>query len=317
MAPKFTACAPDPQKRFSVTPVTVERPVRVEHRVASDVRALLFGLRDAADDDVLDVAVSRPDFFARWFSACARRPAGAGRERALAGLAATAGGADGVDDEDIAHEGLQSVVRSMGSMRRGAAKPSPQRRLGYARVMADTAPPLVWVDLEMTGLDPDTCVIVEIATMVTSSDLSESIEGPVAHVHQSPRACSRHGAGGARSARALRPVGARLGVHVSLAEAEGDARVRSKAHVARARRPCAATAMWKDKRSSSATCRSVVQHLHYRIVDVSTIKELVRRWYPEPFQAPKKRETHRALDDIRESIDELQHYRSKVFAPLS
>jgi oligoribonuclease len=73
--------------------------------------------------------------------------------------------------------------------------------------------------------------------------------------------------------------------------------------------------VWKDRAFLERYMPSVVGLLHYRMVDVSTLKELVKRWYPAPYHAPKKKESHRALDDIRESIDELRWYRSKVFSP--
>jgi oligoribonuclease len=73
--------------------------------------------------------------------------------------------------------------------------------------------------------------------------------------------------------------------------------------------------VWKDRAFLEKEMPEVVGFLHYRMIDVSTLKELVRRWYPAPFHAPKKKEAHRALDDIRESIEELRFYRSKVFVP--
>jgi oligoribonuclease len=71
--------------------------------------------------------------------------------------------------------------------------------------------------------------------------------------------------------------------------------------------------VWKDRAFLERYMPSVVEHLHYRIVDVSTIKELARRWYPAEYQAPKKKETHRALDDVLESIQELSFYRDTIF----
>lgn len=183
--------------------------------------------------------------------------------------------------------------------------------------MADTAPPLVWVDLEMTGLDPDTCTIVEIAVLITDGDLTLIAEGPSLVVHQSDEVL-------ATMSPFVRDLHARSGLTekirsstTSLAEAEELTLAFLQKHCAPGKSPLCGNSIWKDRAFLERYMPRVVQHLHYRMIDVSTIKELVRRWYPEPFQAPKKRETHRALDDIRESIEELQHYRSKVFAPVS
>ncbi len=80
--------------------------------------------------------------------------------------------------------------------------------------------------------------------------------------------------------------------------------------------PLCGNSVWKDRQFLERYMPDVMAFLHYRIIDVSTVKELVRRWYPPPFHPPKKREVHRALDDIRESIAELTWYRQRVFVPL-
>jgi len=182
--------------------------------------------------------------------------------------------------------------------------------------MADGASKLVWVDLEMTGLDPATCVILEIATMVTSSDLSVAIEGPALTLRAPesalfgmvPEVQAMHRKSGLWD-RVLQS-------DVTLEEARDATLAFVRSHVERGASPLCGNSVWKDKQFLEKYMPEVAAHFHYRVVDVSTFKELVRRWYPASFHPPKKRETHRALDDIRESIDELRWYRSKVWVPI-
>jgi oligoribonuclease len=182
--------------------------------------------------------------------------------------------------------------------------------------MAESAPPLVWVDLEMTGLEPGTCTIVEIATIITDGDLRLIAEGPNLIIHQSDEVLATMNS-------FVRDLHARSGLterirssSISLAEAEAESLAFVKKHTEPGKSPLCGNSIWKDRAFLEVYMPGFVKQLHYRMIDVSTIKELVRRWYPEPFQPPKKKETHRALDDIRESIDELRHYREKVFVPL-
>lgn len=179
--------------------------------------------------------------------------------------------------------------------------------------MNDSASRLIWVDLEMTGLDPDTCTIVEIAVIVTDGNLEIVAEGPNLVIHQPEHAL-------ATMNDFVRELHTKSGLlerirtsEVSLAEAAKQAVAFVESHCAKGTGVLAGNSVWKDRSFLERYMPSFVAHLHYRMVDVSTIKELVRRWYPPAFQAPKKREVHRALDDIRESIEELRFYRSKVF----
>jgi oligoribonuclease len=174
---------------------------------------------------------------------------------------------------------------------------------------------LVWVDLEMTGLDPDRCVILEIATVVTSSDLSWSVEGPTLTIHQ-PESVLLGMADVVKEMHRRSGLWERvLESTTTLAEAEAQTLAFVRAHVEKGASPLCGNSVWKDKTFLEKYMPDLVAHMHYRLVDVSTLKELVRRWYPAPYHAPKKREVHRALDDIRESIEELRWYRSKVLVP--
>jgi len=182
-------------------------------------------------------------------------------------------------------------------------------------LMAEAAARLVWVDLEMTGLDPDKCTIVEIATIVTDQDLNVLAEGPSLVIRPSEEAL----AGMSDFVRDLhRRSGLLDRIHAStitLADAERETVAFLECNADKGASPLCGNSVWKDRQFLERYMPGVVAFLHYRMVDVSTIKELVRRWYPPPFHAPKKREVHRALDDIRESIAELTWYRQRVFLP--
>lgn len=181
--------------------------------------------------------------------------------------------------------------------------------------MAEASSNLVWVDLEMTGLDPDSCVILEIATLITSADLSRMIEGPVLTIHQPESVLSG-------MADVVKEMHHKSGLWervvastVTLAQARAETLAFIVTHVEKGASPLCGNSVWKDKAFLEKYMPEVAAHMHYRVIDVSTIKELVRRWYPPSYLPPKKRELHRALDDIRESIEELRWYRSKVLVP--
>jgi oligoribonuclease len=176
---------------------------------------------------------------------------------------------------------------------------------------------LVWMDLEMTGLDPTTDVIVEIATIITDDDLEIVAEGPDLVVHQPdaaltgmvPVVVDMHTSSGLLEA---------IKASTTTLEEAGAATLEFiKAHVPTPRTiPLCGNSIGTDRRFLAKYLPEIEDHLHYRSVDVSTIKELTRRWYPGAIEAtPRKATAHRALDDIRESIQELRWYREHVFKP--
>jgi oligoribonuclease len=191
-----------------------------------------------------------------------------------------------------------------------------RRALIMLRAMAEVSPDrLVWIDLEMTGLDPKKCTIVEIATIVTNSNLDLIEEGPNLVIHQSEEVL-------AVMNDYVRGLHTRSGLldqirasSVSLENAAQQTQDFIKKHVPSGVVPLCGNSVWKDREFLEAYMPRVAMHLHYRMIDVSTLKELVRRWCPNR-EAPKKRETHRALDDIRESIQELAHYRALFVRPI-
>ena len=176
---------------------------------------------------------------------------------------------------------------------------------------------LVWMDLEMTGLDPARDVIVEIATIVTDDELEIVAEGPDLVVHQPADALAvmdevvvaMHTTSGLLPAIAASTT--------TLEEAGRLTLEFIKEHVPEPRTvPLCGNSIGTDRRFLAAHLPEIEEHLHYRSVDVSTIKELARRWYPEELAAvPRKATAHRALDDIRESIEELRWYRQHFFVP--
>src|SRR5918993_1013897 len=173
------------------------------------------------------------------------------------------------------------------------------------------------MDLEMTGLDPATDVIVEIATIVTDDELEIVAEGPDLVVHQPPEALvgmdpvvvDMHTSSGLLTAIAASTT--------SLEEAGQATLAFIREHVPDPRTvPLCGNSIGTDRRFLAIHLPAIEEHLHYRSVDVSTIKELTRRWYPGALEAvPRKATAHRALDDIRESIEELRWYREHVFRP--
>jgi oligoribonuclease len=172
---------------------------------------------------------------------------------------------------------------------------------------------LVWIDLEMTGLDPDACTIIEIATLVTDPDLTILAEGPVFAI-QTPEAAleamdewntKHHNESGL--VERIRTVGVPIDV------AERRTLNFIKEWVPARTSPLCGNSVWQDRRFLTRYMKDLESYLHYRLIDVSTVKELTARWYGPERQPPKKDKAHLALDDIRESVAELRHYRKSVF----
>jgi len=177
---------------------------------------------------------------------------------------------------------------------------------------------LVWMDLEMTGLDATKDVIVEIATIVTDDELNIVAEGPDLVVHQSDEALAvmdkfvfdMHTRSGLLTAIKASTV--------SLEDAGAATLEFIKQHVpVQSTVPLCGNSIGMDRRFLTAYLPEIENWLHYRSIDVSSVKELVRRWYPQvKSDLPHKNGSHRALDDIRASINELQFYRQRVFVPM-
>ncbi|MEV7356437.1 MULTISPECIES: oligoribonuclease [Streptomycetaceae] len=175
---------------------------------------------------------------------------------------------------------------------------------------------LVWIDCEMTGLDLDQDALVEVAALVTDSELNILGEGVDVIIRPPAEAL----AGMPEVVRAMHTSSGlleELEQGVTLAEAEARVLAYIREHVPEAgRTPLCGNSVATDRGFLARDMPALEKHLHYRIVDVSSIKELARRWYPKAYyNSPQKGGNHRALADIRESIDELRYYREAVFVP--
>jgi oligoribonuclease len=174
---------------------------------------------------------------------------------------------------------------------------------------------LAWIDLEMTGLDPSRHTIVEIAALITDDDLAIVGEGPDLVVHPSLEQL-------AGMDEVVRAMHTRSGLladmeasTLTLADAGAETLAFLRNHIHQPGTvPLAGNSIGTDRRFLAAQLPDIEDYLHYRSVDVSTIKELCRRWRPEVYRAaPEKKGGHRALQDIRESVTELAYYRAAIF----
>ena len=168
---------------------------------------------------------------------------------------------------------------------------------------------LIWIDLEMTGLEPDVDVIIEIATIVTDSELNILAEGPIFAINQSQATMdamddwntNQHGGSGL-TRRVLESVTTSAGAEQATIDF-------LKKWVPEGKSPICGDSIGQDRRFLVKYMPALEAYFHYRNLDVSTLKELARRWKPEVLAGVKKTGAHLAMDDIKDSINELQHYR--------
>ena len=172
---------------------------------------------------------------------------------------------------------------------------------------------LVWMDMEMSGLDPETNVILEIATLVTDNELKVVAEGPVIAIHQARELLDTMDEWNREHHAASGLSGRVLASSVSAAAAEAQTLDFVRQHCAERASPLCGNSIHQDRRFLVRYMPQLDAYLHYRNIDVSTVKELVRRWYPNGPHPPEKKHAHLALDDIRESIEELLFYRRSYF----
>jgi oligoribonuclease len=172
---------------------------------------------------------------------------------------------------------------------------------------------LVWIDLEMTGLDTQNDRIIEIATIVTDAHLNVLAEGPVLAIHQSDAVLNgmddwnrrQHGGSGL--------VDRVKTSTVTEAEAERQTLEFMEQWVPARGSPMCGNSICQDRRFLARLMPKLEAYFHYRNLDVSSLKELAKRWRPEVITSFNKKATHLALDDIRESVAELRHYREQLF----
>ena len=179
-------------------------------------------------------------------------------------------------------------------------------------------PAIVWMDMEMSGLEPETERILEVAVLVTDGELNVVAEGPNLVLHQADEVLeamdrwntTHHGQSGLTKRvreSTLDEGQASSALLAFLAE-----------HTKKKKAPLAGNSIHQDRRFVARYLPDVEDWLHYRNVDVSTIKELAQRWYPKQYSGrPTKKGSHRAMDDVLESIEELKYYRDAVFLPRS
>ena len=183
--------------------------------------------------------------------------------------------------------------------------------------MGQNASNLIWIDLEMTGLDTTSDYIIEVATIVTDSQLNVLDEGPVFAIHQNEEVLAgmdewntrQHGQSGLTK-RVRESI-------VTEVEAEQKTIELLKQYVPKGKSPMCGNSICQDRRFLARCMPDLEAYFHYRNLDVSTLKELVMRWAPGILNSYNKNSSHLALDDIRDSIEELKHYRKHFIRDFS
>ena len=179
--------------------------------------------------------------------------------------------------------------------------------------MAVSADNLIWIDLEMTGLNPEKDRIIEIATVVTDSNLKTLAEGPVFAIHQSDELLNGMDSWNTKQHNSTGLVARVKASTVTEAEAEAKTLEFLKQYVGTGKSPMCGNTVYQDRRFLFRYMPELERYFHYRLLDVSTLKELALRWAPRVYSGLQKESKHLALDDIRESIEELKYYRENLF----
>jgi oligoribonuclease len=168
---------------------------------------------------------------------------------------------------------------------------------------------LIWIDLEMTGLVPENDVIIEIATIITDQDLTILAEGPVIAIHQPDSILNAMDAWNTKHHTESGLIARVKSSTYDMKQAESETLAFIEQYIPAKTSPMCGNSICQDRRFLNRYMPSLEAYFHYRHIDVSTLKELVKRWRPDLIQGFVKQSKHLALDDIKESIEELRYYR--------
>lgn len=172
---------------------------------------------------------------------------------------------------------------------------------------------LIWIDMEMTGLEPKQDRIIEVATLITDGDLNVLAEGPVLAVHQSDEVLAGMDEWNQRTHGESGLVERVRKSKLNEADVEAQTIAFLQRYAERGSSPMCGNSVHQDRRFMVKYMPSLADFFHYRNLDVSTVKELAKRWRPDVASSYKKQGTHQAMDDIRDSVNELKHYREHFF----
>lgn len=179
--------------------------------------------------------------------------------------------------------------------------------------MNDKPSYLIWIDLEMTGLDPDNDQIIEIATIITDGHLNIIAYGPSLAIHQDESVLKKMDDWNQKQHTSSGLIERVRQSTLSVKDAEKQTLDFLKQYVAPKASPMCGNTVCQDRRFLARHMKALEAHFHYRHLDVSTVKELARLWAPDVFKGLNKEGKHLALDDIKESIQELRYYRDRLF----
>lgn len=179
--------------------------------------------------------------------------------------------------------------------------------------MTESTAPLIWIDLEMTGLDPEHNVIIEIATLVTDSQLNILAEGPAYAIAQSEAALAAMDEWNTRQHGESGLVARVKSSQITVAQAEAETLAFLQKHLKPQESPMCGNSIMLDRRFLLRYMPKLEAFFHYRNLDVSTVKELAKRWRPDIAEGLNKEGQHLAMADIKESIAELAYYRERFF----
>jgi len=193
-------------------------------------------------------------------------------------------------------------------------RPMSEANTPTPAVLSKSDQNLVWLDCEMTGLSPENDRLLEIAVVVTGPSLEPRVEGPVLVIHQAQRSMKPGNADDPSSFKVRRGKVGGWRDYVTEEQAEAEILAFLRQYVPKGVAPMCGNSIGQDRRFLVRYMPKLEAFFHYRNVDVSTLKELAKRWKPEAYSSFKKAQKHTALADVHESIDELAHYRTHFLA---